>query len=79
VCSSDLPSVSPTQVKNKVEAALQRQATQDASSIRIETSGGKVMLTGHASSWRSIEDATTAAWGVAGVTEVDDRVSLHTF
>jgi osmotically-inducible protein OsmY len=39
------------QVKAKVEAALQRQATTDAKTIEVTTSGGKVTLTGHASSW----------------------------
>jgi len=56
------------QVKEKIQAALQRQATTDTNSIHIETSDGKVTLTGHASSWRSIEDAANAAWAAPGVT-----------
>lgn len=70
------PEVSATQVKEKVEAALQRQATADAKSIHIDTSGGKVTLTGHASSWQSIEDAASAAWAAPGVTEVVDQVKM---
>jgi osmotically-inducible protein OsmY len=65
---------SPAQVKEKIEAALQRQAMADTHSIHIDTSGGKVTLTGHASSWQSIEDAANAAWAAPGVTEVVDRV-----
>jgi VCBS repeat-containing protein len=64
------------QVKESVLAALQRQATTDAKSIHIETSGGKVTLTGHASSWQSIEDAANAAWAAPGVTEVIDQVTM---
>ena len=64
------------QVKESVLAALQRQATIDAKSIHIETSGGKVTLTGHASSWQSIEDAANAAWAAPGVTEVIDQVTM---
>jgi len=64
------------QVKEGVLAALQRQATTDAKSIHIETSGGKVTLTGHASSWQSIEDAANAAWAAPGVTEVIDQVTM---
>ena len=70
------PLASATEVKEKVQAALQRQATADAKSIHIETSGGKVTLTGHASSWQSIEDAANAAWAAPGVTEVVDQVKM---
>jgi osmotically-inducible protein OsmY len=70
------PQASATEVKEKVQAALQRQATADAKSIHIETSGGKVTLTGHASSWQSIEDAANAAWAAPGVTQVVDQVKM---
>jgi osmotically-inducible protein OsmY len=71
------PQISPTQVKEKIEAALKRQATTDTNSIHVDTSGGKVTLTGHASSWQSIEDAANAAWAAAGVTEVVDQVKMQ--
>lgn len=67
---------SVAQVKESVLAALQRQATTDAKSIHIETSGGKVTLTGHASSWQSIENAANAAWAAPGVTQVVDQVTM---
>jgi osmotically-inducible protein OsmY len=70
------PEASVAQVKEKVEAALQRQATADAKSIHIDASGGKVTLTGHASSWQSIEDAASAAWAAPGVTEVIDQLKM---
>ena len=68
------PQPSAVDVKEKIVAALQRQATTDAYSIHIDTSGGKVTLTGHASSWQSIEDAANAAWAAPGVTDVLDQV-----
>lgn len=71
------PEASATQVKEKVEAALTRQAKADAKSIHVETSGGKVTLTGHASSWQSTMDASDAAWAAPGVTEVIDRVKVQ--
>jgi osmotically-inducible protein OsmY len=71
------PDASVTQVKEKVEAALRRQAKADAKSIHVEATGGKVTLTGHASSWQSIEDAAHAAWAAPGVTEVIDQVKLQ--
>jgi osmotically-inducible protein OsmY len=70
------PDVSILQVKEKVQAALRRQAKTDAKSIHVETSGGKVTLTGHASSWQSIEDAASAAWAAPGVTDVVDQVKM---
>jgi osmotically-inducible protein OsmY len=70
------PQASAGEVKDKIQAALQRQATADTNSIRIDTSGGKVTLTGHASSWQSIEDAANAAWSAPGVTDVLDRVKM---
>ena len=70
------PQTSTAQVKEKVEAALQRQATADGKAIHIETSGGRVTLTGNVSSWQSIEDAANAAWAAPGVTEVVDHLKL---
>lgn len=75
-CVTLKPQASTAEVKEKVQAALQRQATADARSIQVETSGGKVTLTGHASSWQSIEDAAHAAWAAPGVTEVVDQVKI---
>jgi osmotically-inducible protein OsmY len=63
-------------VKEKVAAALQRQATADAKSITVDASGGKVTLSGQASSWQSIEDAANAAWAAPGVTDVVDQVRV---
>jgi len=71
------PETSVAQVKEKVEAALQRQAKADAKSIRVDLSGGMVTLTGHASSWQSIEDAANAAWAAPGVTQVIDQVKMQ--
>ncbi|MGA3121206.1 MAG: BON domain-containing protein [Polyangiaceae bacterium] len=70
------PEASAAQVKEKIQAALQRQATKDTNSIHIDTSGGKVTLTGSASSWQSIEDAANAAWAAPGVTQVVDQVKM---
>jgi osmotically-inducible protein OsmY len=65
---------SASEVKERISEALKRQATADAKSIQVETMGGKVTLTGHASSFQSIEDASSAAWAAPGVTEVVDNL-----
>lgn len=76
----DMVAIKPTAavgaVKEKVQAALHRQAVSDASSIKIDTSGGKVTLSGSAASWRSMKDAENAAWAAPGVTEVVDHMKL---
>lgn len=68
---------SETEIKLQVEAALQRQAKSDAKSIVVATSGGKVTLSGHASSWQAIEDAAAAAWTAPGVTQVQDNIQMQ--
>ena len=68
---------SAAQVKEKVEAALQRQATTDANSIHVDTNGGQVTLTGHASSWQSVVDASNAAWAARGVSQVVDKLKVE--
>ena len=68
------PETSVAGVKEKVLAALQRQASADAKSIHVDAVGSKVTLSGHASSWQAIEDAANAAWAAPGVTEVVDQV-----
>ena len=70
------PDVSAAKVRELVQAALERQASVDTDSIKIDIAGGKVTLTGHASSWQSIEDAANAAWAAPGVTEVLDQVKM---
>ncbi len=72
-----MPSTSSAQVKEKVEAALQRQAEAYARSIQVDSTGGTVTLTGHASSWHAIEDASGAAWAAPGVTMVIENVAVH--
>ena len=65
------------QVREQIKAALERQAAKDANSIHIDTTGHTVTLTGHASSWQSMEDAAAAAWAAPGVRSVLDNVKLQ--
>ena len=67
---------SAAQVKEKVQAALRRQATADGNAIHVATSGGTVTLSGKASSWHSINDAAHAAWAAPGVTKVVDHIHM---
>ena len=62
--------------KGHVQAALQRQATNESNSIKVETSGGRVTLSGYASSRQSMEDASNAARATPGVTDVIQHINL---
>jgi len=70
------PKAVPSQVKEQVEAALERRALAGVRSIHVDVAAGKVTLTGHAKSWQAVEDAANAAWAAPGVTEVVDQVKM---
>jgi|SRR5581483_11746099 len=63
-------------VKEKIEAALKRNAELDAKKIMVETSDGKVTLRGTVRSWIERQDAENAAWAAPGVTKVVDEIRI---
>jgi len=73
------PSVSPAEVKAKIEAAHQRNAILDAKQIEVTTSGGKVTLSGTVRSWREWQEAEEGAWAAPGVSEVENRLVVTGF
>ncbi len=70
------PRVQAADVKNKIEAALRRNAEFDAKKIVVETSDGSVTLRGNVRSWVERQDALNAAWAAPGVTKVVDRIAI---
>lgn len=71
------PRVSATDVKNKIEDALKRNAQIDASHITVATSGGTVILRGDVRAWAEREEAETAAFAAPGVTKVENQITIH--
>ena len=63
-------------VKVKIEAALKRNAELDAKKIMVETTDGRVTLSGTVRSWVEREDAVNAAWSAPGVTNVVDHIRI---
>jgi len=73
------PRVSKVEVKASIEAALKRSAELDASRIKVETDGDRVILTGTVRSLFEREEAERAAWKAPGVHSVDNRIKVGEF
>ena len=71
------PSVSPGDVKRKIEDALKRSAEVEAAAIRVSALGnGKVALEGKVHDWQERNAVKRAVWSTACVTSIDDRLQI---
>ena len=71
------PAVHVSDIKKKIEAALARYAHIEADAIRVNVrDGDKVLLEGKVNTWNEREAIENAAWSVAGVQSVDDRLAI---
>jgi osmotically-inducible protein OsmY len=69
--------VEPSDVQKKIEDALRRRTEAEAKAIRVKVrEQSKVCLEGLVDSWDEREAAEDAAWSVAGVQSVDNRLSI---
>ena len=64
-------------VKDKIEAALKRNAEIDSKKIVVQASDGRVTLSGSVRSWVERQDAVNAAWSAPGVMNVVDQIHIH--
>jgi hyperosmotically inducible protein len=64
-------------VKSKIESALKRHAEVEARAIRVTVqNGNKVVLEGKVDNWDERRAVENAAWSAAGVSSVDDRLTI---
>jgi len=70
------PGLSPTDLKQKIEQALVRNAELDASRITVEVQGSKVILYGTVRSYAEKKAAEEAAWAAPGVSEVENHIVI---
>jgi osmotically-inducible protein OsmY len=71
------PGVDTSNVKSKIESALKRHAEVEAKAIRVTIqNGSKVVLEGKVDNWDERRAVENAAWSAAGVSDVDDRLTI---
>ncbi|WP_257385444.1 BON domain-containing protein [Tahibacter caeni] len=68
--------VQPSDVKQRIAAALARHAKVEADRIGIAVDGGTVTLTGDVDNWDERVAVEGAAWSVNGVRSVVDRLHI---
>lgn len=71
------PSVTPSELKKKIEDALVRDAQIDADRITIEVQGSKAILKGTVRSWAEKEEAERVAWSAPGIMDVENRIQIE--
>lgn len=70
------PSVSPTDVRQRIENALKRDAELEAKRIQVRVDDRKVTLDGKVRTWAEREAVERAAWAAPGVSSVVDHIAI---
>lgn len=68
--------VGTSDIKDRIERALRRNAEIAASGIKVRVSDSKVVLEGGVHAWNERQAAEHAAWSVPGVTVVENYLHV---
>jgi osmotically-inducible protein OsmY len=71
------PCVTASELKEKIEDALVRNAELDANRITVDVQGSKAVLKGTVRAWAEKEEAERVAWSAPGITSVDNRITIE--
>jgi osmotically-inducible protein OsmY len=70
------PSLHPSDIKARIEAAFRRSADADSKAISVSVSGNRVTLSGNVHSMAEKDDAGWSALCAPGVSTVDNNLSV---
>jgi osmotically-inducible protein OsmY len=70
------PAATATVVQGDIEAALRRSSIADAGLVTVAVHGNDVTLSGTVRNWIDRDTATNATWGMPGVRNVVDMMTL---
>jgi osmotically-inducible protein OsmY len=71
------PQVRGSDIKQRIETALKRNAEVEAEAIKVTVQDGRVILDGKVKAWYERELAERTAWSAPGVVSVEDRISIN--
>ena len=69
-------SVSPDEIRKRIEDSLVRRAELDGKRIRVVVNNSRVVLEGTVRSWAEASDAENVAWNIPGIVAVDNRLEI---
>ena len=70
------PQTTPSDVRQRIQSALERQADREAKNIEIVVTGSTVTLKGQIHSWAERAAAQGAAWSAPGITSVVNQLRV---
>jgi osmotically-inducible protein OsmY len=70
-------SIKVADVKQDIEEALKRLALREAKEIHVKVDDATITLSGQVHSWQEQSDVVAAAWAIAGIEHVENRLQVR--
>jgi osmotically-inducible protein OsmY len=71
------PQVTPSNVRDRIAKALQRNAELESANINVDVSGQTITLSGKVKAWYERRLVENAVWAIPGITEVRDNIAIQ--